>query len=217
VLKFRPDIEAFILLFHYFNVCPRFTVSLGLLDYQQWWILNDETIELFLERWFSRKCSGHISLLKFKCVDCSDSMLFRTLYYQKLNFWQFEALLLVNRKRECCPPPLVLGGGTLACGWGWWEPIQTKGGTLWYSSYSIIPLRTEPMRHKVPRIPQCMSPCPNWDPHPSGGQISTKHQKTSIKPFFPDLMVGPPTSTVFPTNDRKFEISQFFRKKFEKI
>ena len=33
----------------------------------------------------------------------------------------------------------------------------------------------------------------------------------------PDLMVGPPTSTVFPTNDRKFEISQFFRKKFEKI
>jgi hypothetical protein len=33
----------------------------------------------------------------------------------------------------------------------------------------------------------------------------------------PDLMVGPPTSTVFPTNDRKFEIPQFFRKKFEKI
>ena len=33
----------------------------------------------------------------------------------------------------------------------------------------------------------------------------------------PDLMVGLPTSTVFPTNDRKFEISQFFRKKFEKI
>ena len=33
----------------------------------------------------------------------------------------------------------------------------------------------------------------------------------------PDLMVGPPTATVFPTNDRKFEISQFFRKKFEKI
>ncbi len=33
----------------------------------------------------------------------------------------------------------------------------------------------------------------------------------------PDLMVGPPTSTVFPTNDRKFEISQLFRKKFEKI
>jgi hypothetical protein len=31
------------------------------------------------------------------------------------------------------------------------------------------------------------------------------------------VMVGPPTATVFPTNDRKFEISQFFRKKFEKI
>jgi hypothetical protein len=26
----------------------------------------------------------------------------------------------------------------------------------------------------------------------------------------PDLMVGQPTSTVFPTNDRNFEISQFF-------
>jgi hypothetical protein len=31
----------------------------------------------------------------------------------------------------------------------------------------------------------------------------------------PDLMVGPPTATVFPTNDRKFEISQFFATNFE--
>ena len=33
----------------------------------------------------------------------------------------------------------------------------------------------------------------------------------------PDLMVGPPSATVFPTNDRKFEISQFFAKNFETI
>ncbi len=33
----------------------------------------------------------------------------------------------------------------------------------------------------------------------------------------PDLLVGPPTSTVFPTNDRNFERSQFFEKNFEKI
>jgi hypothetical protein len=33
----------------------------------------------------------------------------------------------------------------------------------------------------------------------------------------PDLMVGPPTSTVFPTNDRNFEISQFFAKNFEAV
>jgi hypothetical protein len=33
----------------------------------------------------------------------------------------------------------------------------------------------------------------------------------------PDLLVGPPTSTVFPTNDRNFERSQFFEKIFEKI
>ncbi len=32
----------------------------------------------------------------------------------------------------------------------------------------------------------------------------------------PDLLVGPPTSTVFPTNDRNFERSQFFEKIFEK-
>ena len=32
-----------------------------------------------------------------------------------------------------------------------------------------------------------------------------------------DLMVGPPTATVFPTNDRNFERSQFFEKFFEKI
>jgi hypothetical protein len=33
----------------------------------------------------------------------------------------------------------------------------------------------------------------------------------------PDLMVGPPTATVFPTNDRKYKKSQFFEKIFEKI
>jgi hypothetical protein len=33
----------------------------------------------------------------------------------------------------------------------------------------------------------------------------------------PDLMVGHPTSTVFPTNDRNFKRSQFFEKIFEKI
>jgi hypothetical protein len=33
----------------------------------------------------------------------------------------------------------------------------------------------------------------------------------------PDLMVGPPTPTIFPTNDRNFERSQFFEKIFEKI
>ena len=33
----------------------------------------------------------------------------------------------------------------------------------------------------------------------------------------PDLLVGPPTATVFPTNDRNFERSQFFEKIFEKI
>ncbi len=33
----------------------------------------------------------------------------------------------------------------------------------------------------------------------------------------PDLMVGPPTSTVFPTNDQNFERLQFFEKIFEKI
>jgi hypothetical protein len=33
----------------------------------------------------------------------------------------------------------------------------------------------------------------------------------------PDLLVGPPTATVFPTNHRNFEISQFFAKNFEKV
>ncbi len=33
----------------------------------------------------------------------------------------------------------------------------------------------------------------------------------------PDLWVGPPTATVFPTNDRKYKKSQFFEKFFEKI
>jgi hypothetical protein len=33
----------------------------------------------------------------------------------------------------------------------------------------------------------------------------------------PDLMVDPPTSTIILTNDRNFEISQFFAKNFEKV
>ena len=62
--------------------------------------------------------------------------------------------------------------------------------------------------------------------HWTGGAFSTNFlilsaEKESMLPAVmgkhPDLMVGLPTSTVFPTNDRKFEISQFFRKKFEKI
>ncbi len=32
----------------------------------------------------------------------------------------------------------------------------------------------------------------------------------------PDLMVGPPTPTIFPTIGRNYEISFFFRKKFRK-
>ena len=32
----------------------------------------------------------------------------------------------------------------------------------------------------------------------------------------PDLMVGPPTATVFPTNDRKFEIYHNFSQKISK-
>jgi hypothetical protein len=47
----------------------------------------------------------------------------------------------------------------------------------------------------------------------------TFHQTLSqaVMGKHPDLMVGPPTPTVFPTNDRNFERSQFFDKIFEKI
>jgi hypothetical protein len=56
-------------------------------------------------------------------------------------------------------------GGTHSRAGEW--AVQIKGQTRWYSSYSIITLRTEPMRHKVPRMPQqCLSPHPNWDPPP---------------------------------------------------
>ncbi len=44
---------------------------------------------------------------------------------------------------ECCAPFWVLGGYTLACGWGGGgDPIPTKGQTLWYSMYTAILLRT---------------------------------------------------------------------------
>ena len=33
----------------------------------------------------------------------------------------------------------------------------------------------------------------------------------------PDLMVGPPTPTIFPTIGRNYEISFFFAKNFEKV
>jgi hypothetical protein len=41
--------------------------------------------------------------------------------------------------------------------------------------------------------------------------------QNSVVGKHPDLLVGPPTSTVFPTNDKKFKKSQFFEKIFEKI
>ncbi len=42
-------------------------------------------------------------------------------------------------------------------------------------------------------------------------------RKRAVVGKHPDLLVGPPTATVFPTNDRNFEISQFFAKNFEKL
>ena len=58
-----------------------------------------------------------------------------------------------------------------------------------------------------------------------GGCVSLKKYKaqgkavevTAVVGKHPDLMVGHPTSTVFPTKDRNFEISQFFAKNFEKV
>ncbi len=47
--------------------------------------------------------------------------------------------------------------------------------------------------------------------------VSHRTNCTAVVGKHPDLMVGQPTSTVFPTNDRKFEISQFFPKNFEKV
>ncbi len=47
-----------------------------------------------------------------------------------------------HRKRKLPPPLWVQGGDTLACeGRGWGDPIPTIGQTLWYSRYTIIPLR----------------------------------------------------------------------------
>ncbi len=39
------------------------------------------------------------------------------------------------------PPPLVPGGTHSMGGEGPVEPIRTKGQTLWYSMYTIVPLR----------------------------------------------------------------------------
>ncbi len=45
--------------------------------------------------------------------------------------------------RECCSFPLLVQGGrhTRLRGRGWGDPNPTKGQTLWYSMYTIIPLR----------------------------------------------------------------------------
>ncbi len=43
------------------------------------------------------------------------------------------------------------------------------------------------------------------------------HSEEAVLGKHPDLLVGPLTATVFPTNDRKYKISQFFAKNFEKI
>ncbi len=54
-------------------------------------------------------------------------------------------------------------------------------------------------------------------PFASVSTVSRGHPSLAVVGKHPDLMVGQPTSTVFPTNDRIFEISQFFAKNFEKV
>jgi hypothetical protein len=76
----------------------------------------------------------------------------------------------LTRKRVLLPPLVPRGGHTHLWERGWEEPIWTKGRTLWYSSHSIIPLWTEPMRHKVvkvPRMPQCLPLVWSGTPSPS--------------------------------------------------
>jgi hypothetical protein len=58
--------------------------------------------------------------------------------------------------------------------------------------------------------------------HPRSPPMNRRHHleitlSSPVVGKHPDLLVGPPTSTVFPTNDRNFERSQFFEKIFEKI
>jgi hypothetical protein len=45
--------------------------------------------------------------------------------------------------KRVLPPFGSRGGHTRLRERGWGEPIRTKGRTIWYSSYSIISLRTE--------------------------------------------------------------------------
>jgi hypothetical protein len=80
------------------------------------------------------------------------------------------------------PTHLVPGGGghTRLRKRRWEEPIRTKGRTRWYSSYSMIPIRTEPMRHKVPRMPQCLSPRPNPPPIPQN-QRRREHNRLQVR------------------------------------
>jgi hypothetical protein len=67
---------------------------------RQWWALKRWNYQIiFRAMIFSEKSSSLVSFFKFRCVDCSKSLLFGTLNLSIANFffWQFEALLLVNR------------------------------------------------------------------------------------------------------------------------
>ncbi len=51
-----------------------------------------------------------------------------------------------------------------------------------------------------------------WGGEDGGGLRGIGGGMTSEVGKHPDLLVGPPTSPVFPTNDRKYKKSQFFEK-----
>ncbi len=87
-------------------------------------------------------CSGYkthpYSTRSYILKQSSDHRVYRVL--------NFLSILSIDRKRVLpSPPPLVGGGGgTIEGERGRGEPIPTKGQTLWYSRFSIIPLRLSP-------------------------------------------------------------------------
>ncbi len=67
----------------------------------------------------------------------------------------------------------------------------------------------------LPWLPSC--PCRLARGKAWGSMFSLWWKLKTVVGKHPDLLVGPPTATVFPTNDQNFEISQFFAKNFEKV
>jgi hypothetical protein len=118
-------------------------------------------------------------------------------------------------RKQVCPPPGTKGGEAHSPAG---EVAGSPNSDDLRKSLALCLLCRLYRRTITNPVPDIISPHTSFDNRCDiHTRLDLKMMLPSVMGKHPDLMVGPPTPTIFPTNDRNFERSQFFEKIFEKI